>query len=251
MAFPFRSRTLGMLVRTIDMAYSNTLIGTLLLDAEADRWDPPKPSNKQDRLQRLFRAMREDGGEDAETAALAIAQRLMSSGASSARRGRPMVWWDEALDTLATDGWEYDADSDRLVPTVPGMRVAEETSLLERALTDRGWTTAAGHYRQALDAFSRGDWAAANGQLRSLLEDVLPAAAERVSGKRPKQPRASIDVLRAKGALMEGEFDLLKGLWDMSQHRGPHPGLSDVEEARFRLVTVTAQCRFLLARLSS
>jgi len=29
-----------MLVRAMDMAYSNTKIGTLLLDADADRWDP-------------------------------------------------------------------------------------------------------------------------------------------------------------------------------------------------------------------
>lgn len=223
----------------------------MLLDAEADQWDPPKPSNKQDRLQQLFRAMRADGGEDAETAALAIAGHLMSSGASPARKGRPMVWWDEALDTLATDGWEYDIDGDRLVPTVSGVRVAEETSLLEAALVARGWTTAAGHYRQALDAFSRADWAAANGQLRSALEDLLPSAAELVSGKRPKQPRASIEVLRAKANLVEGEFDLLKGLWDLSQRRGSHPGLSDVDESRFRLVTLTAHCRFLLARLPS
>jgi hypothetical protein len=249
MAFPFRSRTLGMLTRTIDMAYSNTRIGTLLLDAEADRWDPPNPRNKQDRLQRLFRAMREDGGEDAEAAALETARLLMSSGASSKRRGRPMVWWDEALDTLATDGWEYDIEGDRLVPTVPGVRVAEETSFLEADLIDRNWKTTAGHYRQALDAFSRGDWAATNSMLRSLLEDLLPAAAALVSGKRPKQPRASIDVLRSNGVLVEGEFDLLKGLWEMSQHRGPHAGLSDADEARFRLVTVTAHCRFLLVRL--
>jgi hypothetical protein len=61
-----------MLVRTIDQAYSNTGIGTLLLDAEADQWDPMKPVNKQDRLQRVLRAMREDSSEEAESAALEI-----------------------------------------------------------------------------------------------------------------------------------------------------------------------------------
>lgn len=117
MAFPFRSRTIGMLVRTIDMAYSNTRIGTLLLDAEADQWDPPKPANKQDRLQRVFRAMREDGSEEAGDAALEMARRLLTAGAGSRR---PMVWWEDAVDTLAADGWEYDVEADRMVSTVPG-----------------------------------------------------------------------------------------------------------------------------------
>ena len=244
MAFPFRSRTIGMLVRTIDMAYSNTGIGTLLLDAEADQWDPSKPTNKQDRLQQVFRAMREDSSEEAEAAALEIAQRLLSAGA-----GRSMVWWDEAVDTLAADGWEYDVEADRLVPTVPGVRVAEETSRLEQELSRRGWTDAAGHYRQALEAFARAEWAGSNAQLRSMLEDVLPGAAEAVTGRRPRQPRAAVDVLKDNSSLAEGEYNLLRGLWDLSQHRGSHPGLSDEEEARFRLMFVTSECRFLLARL--
>jgi hypothetical protein len=249
MAFPFRSRTIGMLVRTIDQAYSNTEIGTLLLDAEADQWDPPKPANKQDRLQRLFRAMREDVSDEAETAALDIARRLLSAGAERARSRRPMVWWKEAVDTLAADGWEYNLDADRLVSTVPGVRVAQETSRLEDELARRGWTDAAGHYRQALEAFSRAEWAGSNAQLRSVLEDVLLSAAKAVTGRRPQQPRAVIDILKDKWSLAEGEYDLLRGLWDLSQHRGSHPGLSDQEESRFRLMCVTSECRFLLARL--
>lgn len=249
MAFPFRSRTIGMLVRTIDQAHSNTGIGTLLLDAEADQWDPPKPANKQDRLQRVFRAMREDSSDEAEAAALEIARRLLSAGAKHAGTSRQMVWWDEARDTLAADGWEYDADADRLVSTVPGVAVAEETSHLEEELTRRGWSDAAGHYRQALEAFSRAEWAGSNAQLRSVLEALLPAAAEAVTAKRPKEARAAIDVLRDKWSLAEGEYNLMRGLWDLAQHRGSHPGLSDEEEARFRLMFVTSECRFLLARL--
>lgn len=249
MPFPFRSRTIGMLVRTIDQGYSNTGIGTLLLDAEADQWDPIKPANKQDRLQRVFRAMREDSSEEAESAALEIARRLLSDGAEHAGTSRQMVWWDAARDTLAADGWEYDVEADRLVSTVPGVSVAQETSRVEGEFTRRGWTDAAGHYRQALEAFSRAEWAGSNAQLRSMLEAVLPAAAETVTGNRPREARAAIDILRDKWSLAEGEYNLLRGLWDLSQHRGSHPGLSDEEEARFRLMSVTSECRFLLARL--
>jgi hypothetical protein len=41
----------------MDAAYTDREIGTMLLDTEADRWDPPNYANKQQRLQRLFRAM--------------------------------------------------------------------------------------------------------------------------------------------------------------------------------------------------
>jgi hypothetical protein len=250
MAFPFRSRTIGMLVRTIDVAYSNTGIGTLLLEAEADQWDPRIAPNKQGRLQALFSAMRDDGSDEATAAALEIARRLLSAGAHRARGPRPMIWWEDAVDTLAADGWEYDIDADRLVATVAGVSAAEETSRLEGDLVARGWETAAGHYRHALEAFGRGDWTSANGQLRNVVELVLPLAAEAASGKGPTQPRAAIAVLQARKVLVQGEFDVLKGLWDLLQPRGAHPGLSDKDEALFRLMTVTSEIRFLLTRLS-
>jgi hypothetical protein len=39
---------------------------------------------------------------------------------------------------------------------------------------------------------------------------------------------------------------LLKGIWAMTHTRGPHPGRSDADEARFRMLTITAIARFLL-----
>lgn len=81
-----------------------------------------------------------------------------------------------------------------------------------------------------------------------MLEDVLPGAAEAVTGKRPGS-RELPSTSSGTGSLAEGEYDLLRGLWDLSQHRGSHPGLSDEEEARFRLMFVTSECRFLLACL--
>jgi hypothetical protein len=161
----------------------------------------------------------------------------------------PTNFWEEARKALEADGWEYDVDEDRLVSAVPGVIVAEETSHLEQALTELGWTDAAGHYRQALEAFSRAEWAGANAQLRSLLEDLLPRIAEKVAGNRPQEPRAAIDQLRSRGWLVEGEYNLLRGCWELAQHRGSHPGLSDQDDARFRLILVASHCRFLVARL--
>jgi hypothetical protein len=39
---------------------------------------------------------------------------------------------------------------------------------------------------------------------------------------------------------------LLKGIWKLGHTRGSHPGRSDADEARFRMVAITAIARFLL-----
>ena len=81
------------------------------------------------------------------------------------------------------------------------------------------------------------------------LKSLLPSLAEIVAGKRPKEVQAALDNLQAEDFLVEGENSALRGLWSLSQPRGSHPGLSSESEARFRLMAVTAHCRFLLERL--
>jgi hypothetical protein len=243
---PFASRTVAVLVRAIDRGFSHADIGTLLLEAGADDWAPDQWSNKQTRLQQVFAGMRKDASPASEKAGLELARLVLVRGDSSWGRAD---WFDDVEAALAADGWEYDSDAERLAPTVPGAKVAEEVEHVERELKARGWTTAAGHYRQALEAFGAGNWASANAQLRSLLEDLFPLAAEEVSGKRPREVRAALDGLVKRKFLADGEYDFARGLWQLCQSRGSHPGLSDEEEARFRLVAVTAYCRFLLDRL--
>jgi hypothetical protein len=43
----------------------------------------------------------------------------------------PTTFWEDARKALEADGWEYDVDGDRMVPAVPGVILAEQTSLLE------------------------------------------------------------------------------------------------------------------------
>jgi hypothetical protein len=247
--FPLSSRTLGILVEAIDEGYEDRRIGTLLLKAGADSWQPATWPNKQTRLQRVFDTMRKDSGEEASVAVLELVRLVLGDGDGNCDVRTPTTWYPNVRAAVAADGWDYDPDSGRLLPMVPGIQVAEEASLLEEKMEERGWSVASGHYRQALSAFGARNWASANAQLRSVLEDVLRSSAEFVSGKRPAEVQSSLDALRAKRVLLDGEFGFAKGLWTMCQSRGPHAGLSDEEEARFRLVTVSSYSRFLLARL--
>lgn len=249
MAFPFGSRAIAALIRAIEAGYSHADIGTLLLEANADAWAPIEWPNKQQRLQDLFASLRRDGEHDASSAALDLARRVLEDG-SSGWNSQP-TWYAPLVAALAADGWEYDAKNARLTSAIPGVSVIEETTILEQELRLQGWSVAAGHYRQALDAFAAGRWASANGQLRSMLEELLQAAAELVSSRRPRDAQACLDALRKHDVLLGGEYGFAKGLWQLCQSSGSHPGLSSEDEARFRLMTVTSYARFLNERLTA
>ena len=62
----------------------------------------------------------------------------------------------------------------RMLPlNVPLMVNRAAQSELIAMLVDHGFAVSKGHLDQAIAAFSRGDWAAANSQLRTLFEDCL------------------------------------------------------------------------------
>lgn len=249
MGFPFSSRTIAVLVRAIDAGYTDTHIGTLILEAEADSWAPDTWQNKQARLQTLLKMMRRDGSDDARRAALELARLVLVHGEPRSEWSEPTSWFQEVLQALAADGWEYDTKGHRLVPRVPEVDVVEEIHSVSVQLQARGWQTSAGHYDQAVDAVGRGNWASANAQLRSTLEDLLPLVAERLTGHRPSNVQNALQKLQSGGHLANGEFSFSQGLWQMCQSSGSHPGLSDAEESRFRLTCVTAYLRYVLDRL--
>ena len=199
MDFPFRSKSVGALVEAIATGHTNAGIGTLLLKAGADVWAPDHWDNKEHRIQEVFKSLRTAEDPDAAPAALELARMTLEAGAPSTPDGTSrIIWWEPLRDALAADGWEYDVESARLTSVIPGVSVPEQLNGLEAELRERGWATAAGHFRQAVDGFGVEKWATVNSQLRSFLEDMLPRAAEAVAGKRPSSPRAALDVLEER-----------------------------------------------------
>lgn len=246
-SFPFSSRTVGLLVEAVS-AHTATHMETLFLKAEVDRWRADAAPNKEARAQILLRNLRSDGTKDAYNGVLELTRPLLKVGKASSDWNQPSDWWPSLRDAAAADGWEYDETRDVLVPTVPGAQVADEVTWLEEELRRRGWTTTAGHYQQAVESFAAGNWAAANGQLRSFFEDLIRTAGGRSSG-RSGQVQASVDQLDRYGHLITDEGGFVKQLWKMLHSNGSHPGLSDEDESRFRLLILTGYARFLLSRL--
>lgn len=128
------------------------------------------------------------------------------------------------------------------VPLVP------QVGAVQQSLIDRGLVIAAKHFEQAFRAYSVGDLEAANGQLRPALESVLTSIAQARTSWRGLGGGAAIDAINNAGLFEKGEYDYIYGLWRMSHKNGSHPGLSNADEALFRISSVTALLQFLTHR---
>lgn len=98
MTFPLSSRTIARMVRAIDDGYTHASIGTLILEAQADRWAPSQWPNKETRAQLLLQRMRDDGGDDARRSALELAQQLAVHGQPRSEWSEPADWWGDLVE---------------------------------------------------------------------------------------------------------------------------------------------------------
>jgi hypothetical protein len=130
-------------------------------------------------------------------------------------------------------------------------------------LLDRySFSTAKGHIVQAIDMHSRGHWAGANSQLRAFLEGLLDEIAERLAPNQARgtptgHPRrrllASLVPPFLFGDLNEWTSDgknFIEGVFKRLHPHGSHPGLSDEEDATFRLHLILILGRLFLRRLA-
>lgn len=120
---------------------------------------------------------------------------------------------------------------------------------------------AASHLEQAIEAHTRGDWAAANAQLRTFLEGLFDDIARQVDVVRA-DPLPTSENRRAMLAepgigflavdrnewTPEGK-NYINGLFKMLHTDGSHPGLSDEDHCTFRLHIVLVTARTFLRRL--
>lgn len=148
---------------------------------------------------------------------------------------------------LVLDGYAFDGE--RLVPAVPGaVALEQQISLLEAKLLELGLTVALTHYQQAVENFVKGNAEAANSQVRPFLENLFLSLCQHQTGREFTDASAALQHLRNKGWLDGGEWNHLRHFWADIQDNGPHQGLSNSEEALFRVQVATAVARYLLAK---
>lgn len=131
---------------------------------------------------------------------------------------------------------------------------------VHQVLKQYGFARSQGHLDQAIDAHTRGDWAAANAQIRTFMESLFLEIAGKVD---PNDLAASQGLNNAFQALAKREFlseprsewnqdgkGMLNGLLKMLHSDGSHKGLSDEAHSTFRLHVALVTARMMLNRLA-
>jgi len=148
----------------------------------------------------------------------------------------------------------------RMLPSdIPGLDFREAESEVMDLLDRSGFATAKGHLLLALAAFQRAEWASANGQLRNFYESYLNEIAVGLGCPTNEDSKAKRDYL---GNLPEpflladyNEWNAnnqkpqyVQGLMSRMHPHGGHPGLSEEEDATFRLQITLVTARLFLRR---
>jgi hypothetical protein len=237
--------TLGLLVRIAPQLFSLSKLRTLLMEADLRRYAPdPDEENSAELVRGALLGARDhaDQREDqqARRGLLAFVRLLVEGSNPNVDPNRELSILDyieELHEALLADGyeltweteehpWGYEFIRCQLRPTDPApVPLAPETSALEAELADRGYTDALNHYRQAVDSLLHHNYEAANGQLRTALEDLTTRLARQHAGY-VEQGKAgkggnAIQHMINHGALPDQEGGkLLQGLWHMTHTRG-------------------------------
>jgi len=167
---------------------------------------------------------------------------------------------------LALDGyvvsWEEDTRTPLLRKALPNeVYLPTADDEVHQLLKQFGFNVSLGHLDQAIDAHTRGDWAAANSQMRTFLEGLLSDIASHIDPQKSAELTSSENrraLLATRGFLSRDRNEwtndgkgYLNGLFKMLHSDGSHPGLSDEDHSTFRLQLGLITGRILLCRLNN
>ena len=165
---------------------------------------------------------------------------------------------------LARDGYVVGFDdygrNPKLRAALPGeIQLPETDDEVHQLLKSLQFMTPLGHLDQAVEAHTRGDWAACNSQLRTFLESLFDdiarnirpqAAAQRPTSENRRVLLADMGFLAVdRNEWTADGKNYINGLFKMLHTEGSHPGLSDEDHSTFRLHIVLVTARTFLRRL--
>ncbi|MGR3309198.1 MAG: hypothetical protein ACUZ77_00335 [Candidatus Brocadiales bacterium] len=159
--------------------------------------------------------------------------------------------------SLDRDGYAlHDNGIKRKLPSV--LPILKQEDELCSLLDEFGFAIAKGHYEQAVAAHAKGEWAAANAQLRSFVEDFFNRVQEKVSPGEYSTSHARREALAKKGFFNSdlNEWSnrgngFVQGFWKRLPPEGSHPGLSGKDDSTFRLHMVIVVVHYFITRLKA
>lgn len=152
------------------------------------------------------------------------------------------------------------AELKRMLPNaIPDLKSREAEDELQALLSKHGFTVSSGHLQQAIKNFSLGNWAAANAQLRTFIEDCLSQIAVQLGCDTNEDSASKRKFLGecAPPFLFEDYNEWhpniqkpqhVQGLWSRLHPEGSHPGLSEEDDATFRMQIVLISARLFMRR---
>ncbi|HEJ3470347.1 TPA: hypothetical protein SL382_003637 [Pseudomonas aeruginosa] len=199
---------------------------------------------------------------------ITVAEALIREAVALMREGSTESPQEHLRRCLARDGFDVSWDGGACAQgSPPWLRRSLPTNLnlpqtdneLHALLKYFDMQIATAHLDQAIDCHTRGDWAAANAQFRTFIEQLI----NDISAKAfPGQDAVShtlnnrIQLLGREGFLSEprGEWGsdgkgYIQGLLRMLHSEGSHPGISDEEHSTFKLHLTLITAKTLLRRL--
>ncbi len=166
-----------------------------------------------------------------------------------------------------TAGWMAPSSSEpatlvRMLPSeVPELDMREAENEVVQLVRKHKLTIAEGHLSRAVSAFQRGEWSGANGELRNFLESYLNEIALKLgcdptfdskqkrdflgSGVVPPFLLSDYNEWSAGGQ----KSPFVQALMSRMHPHGGHPGLSEEEDATFRIQINLVTARLFLRRL--
>jgi hypothetical protein len=148
----------------------------------------------------------------------------------------------------------------RMLPVdIPGLVFREAESEVNILLLESGFAVAKGHLERAVSSFQRGEWSSANGELRNFYESYLNEIAVYLGCNIQQDSKAKRDFLgHLQPPFLLTEYNewnennqkpqYIQGLMSRMHPHGGHPGLSEEEDATFRLQITLVTARLLLRR---
>ena len=167
------------------------------------------------------------------------------------------------IPTAPRNSWEILRNTvvlKRMLPAdIPELDFREAEDEVTTLLVQSGFTVAKGHLEQSISAFQRGEWSLANSGLRNFYESYLNEIAVHFGCESHQDGKAKRDFLgRLQPPFLSTEYNewnennqkpqYVQGLMSRMHPHGGHPGLSEEEDATFRLQITLVTARLFLRR---
>lgn len=163
----------------------------------------------------------------------------------------------ELVNSLKKDGYEI-VDNVIKATLSNQLPIVAQEGELESLLSKHSFSVAKGHYTQAVAAHGRGEWAAANAQLRSFVEDLFNQLQDKIcpgnysSSQQKKQALANSGFFISNyNEFLSNGTGFVEGFWKRLHPSGSHPGLSEELDSTFRLHMVILVCHYFMVRFDT